>query len=149
MKKTAVLFGFIFVAVTTGITFAQQVEVKQVPLTWKQASLSDGGQLYVELCAVCHGKTGMGDGPAASALKKPVPDLTKLASRHKGEFPRQQVEDAITGRARVASHGTADMPMWGRAFEDVRPDWKPARRKGFASQRVYNLTEYLSTIQAE
>ena len=155
MKKKSVFFASIVVAVAGGATVAQDIDVKkgpvikEVPMTWQQASISDGEQLYVELCAVCHGKTAMGDGPAAGALKKPVPDLTTLASRNNGQFPRQRVEDAITGRARVASHGSVDMPMWGQAFEDVRPDWKPARRKGFASQRVFNITEYLSTIQAE
>ncbi len=149
MKKLAVFLGFIVVTVTAGVTLAQKVEVEQVPMTWRQASISDGEQLYAELCAVCHGKGAMGDGPAASALKKPVPNLTKLAARYDGEFPRQMVEEAITGSERVASHGSVEMPMWGQAFDEVRPDWKPARRKAFARQRIYNLTEYLSTIQAE
>ena len=46
-----------------------------------------GGELYGELCAVCHGKSGKGDGPAAGALKKSTPDLTVLASNNGGIFP--------------------------------------------------------------
>lgn len=148
MKAFLILIGIIFVITVANTTFGQ-VEVKRAPLTWHQAALTDGGELYLELCAVCHGKGGMGDGPAASALKKAVPDLTGLAAKNDGEFPRQEVEDSIAGKSRAVSHGTIDMPIWGQAFEDVRPDWKPFRRKALARQRIYNLTEYLATIQAE
>ena len=147
MKKLAICLSFIVALVTAGVTLAQQVKVKEVPMTWQQASISDGGELYTELCAVCHGKSAMGDGPAAGALKETVPDLTRIAARNNGTFPREKIEDAILGKARVTSHGTAEMPIWGQAFEGVRPDWKPQRRRALAKQRVYNLTEYLSTIQ--
>ena len=92
MKAFLILIGII-VAITVANTTFGQVEVKQVPLTWQQAALSDGEQLYLELCAVCHGKGGMGDGPAASALKNALPDLTGLAAKNDGKFPRQEVED--------------------------------------------------------
>jgi mono/diheme cytochrome c family protein len=148
MKAFLILIGII-VAITAANTTFGQVEVKQVPLTWQQAALTDGEELYLELCAVCHGKGGMGDGPAASALKNALPDLTGLAEKNDGKFPRQEVEDSITGKSRVVSHGTIDMPIWGQAFEGVRPDWKMFRREALARQRIYNLTEYLATIQAE
>ena len=148
MKNLCVLFGIIAVFVFAGTTFGQ-VEIKEAPLTWQQAALTDGGELFAELCAVCHGTAAKGDGPAASALTKKVPDLTGLAAKNGGTFPRKQVENSIAGTDRVVSHGTIDMPIWGQAFEDVRPDWKPYRRKAFARQRIYNLTEYLASIQAE
>jgi len=148
MKALPVLFGTMVVIMVASTTFGE-VEVKQAPLTWQQAALSDGEQLYLELCAVCHGKSGMGDGPAASALKKAVPDLTGLAVANDGEFPRHKVEQSIAGESRVTSHGTIDMPIWGQAFKDVRPDMKQFRRDALARQRIFNLTEYLATIQAE
>ena len=148
MKAFLVLFWIIIVITFAGTTFGQ-VEIKHKPLTWQQAALTDGEELYLELCAVCHGIGGMGDGPAASALKMAVPELTGLAAKNDGQFPRQEVEDSITGKSRVVSHGTSDMPIWGDAFEGVRLDWKPFRRQALARQRIYNLTEYLSTIQAE
>ena len=148
MKALPVLFGTMVVIMVASTTFGE-VEVKQAPLTWQQAALSDGEQLYLELCAVCHGKSGMGDGPAASALKKAVPDLTGLAAANDGEFPRNKVEQSIAGESRVTSHGTLDMPIWGQAFKDVRPDMKQFRRDALARQRVFNLTEYLATIQVE
>jgi len=148
MKKLSVLVGIIAVIIFAGTTFGQ-VEIKKAPLTWTQAALTDGGELFAELCATCHGVGAKGDGPAASALTKEVPDLTGLAAKNDGEFPRQEVEKSIAGKSRVVSHGTIDMPIWGQAFEDVRPDWKPYRRSALARQRIYNLTEYLATIQVE
>ncbi len=148
MKALPVLFGTIVVIMVASTTFGE-VEVKQAPLTWQQAALTDGEQLYLELCAVCHGESGKGNGPAASALKNAVPDLTSLAANNDGEFPFLEVEKAIAGESRAVSHGTIDMPIWGQAFKDVRPDIKQFRRDAFARQRIYNLTEYLATIQVE
>ena len=148
MKALPVLFGTIVVIMVASTTFGE-VEVKQAPLTWQQAALSDGEQLYLELCAVCHGESGKGNGPAASALKAAVPDLTSLAATNDGEFPRHAVEQSIAGKSRVTSHGTIDMPIWGQAFKDVRPDMKQFRRDALARQRIFNLTEYLATIQVE
>ena len=139
------LTGLILVA--SGSAALAEIEIREVPLRWQQAAISDGGQLYLELCAACHGKSGNGDGPAAAALKKPTPDLTVLAANNNGVFPREVVEDAITGKTSTLSHGTLDMPISGAAFEGVRPDWKPFRREALARQRIHNLTEYISDIQ--
>lgn len=131
-------------------TFAlAETEIKKAPISWEQAALSDGEALYVELCAVCHGVSGKGDGPAAPALSVELSDLTKLAAANGGEFPAMEVEKAITGSKAVTAHGTAEMPVWGRVFEDVRPDHKPAARWTFARARIYNLTEYIKSLQAD
>lgn len=148
MKAFLILIWIIVVIAFAGTTFGE-VEIRDKPLTWQQAALTDGEELYVELCAVCHGSGGVGDGPAASALKTAVPDLTALAAQNDGTFPRKEVEDYITGKSRVVSHGTVDMPIWGDVFETARLDWKPFRQSALARQRIYNLTEYLSEIQAE
>ncbi len=124
-------------------------EIQKAPITWQQAALSDGEVLYAELCAVCHGVAGKGDGPAAPALKVQLSDLSMLAADNDGVFPAERVEKIITGDLRVTAHGTADMPVWGRMFESLRPDHKPVQRWAFARSRVYNLTEYLKTLQAE
>ena len=36
----------------------------------------EGKDSFMAYCAVCHGADGRGNGPAAPALKTPVPDLT-------------------------------------------------------------------------
>ena len=148
MKTLPPLLGAIAAIVFSIAAFAE-VQNKDVPASWQEAALADGEELYLDLCAVCHGKAGLGNGPAAPAMTKAVPDLTLLAENNEGIFPRKEVEESITGKSRVISHGTIDMPIWGQVFEDARPDWKAFRRKAAAKQRIYNLTEYLITIQAE
>ena len=136
-------------ALTAAFTLeaAEKEAVVEVPLTWQEAALGDGERLYVELCAVCHGIDGTGDGPAAGALAKPLPDLTAIAAANDGVFPRTRIEKAIRGEAEVESHGSLEMPIWGRAFFDARPDFKQGQRWAVAQQRIFNLTEYLESIQ--
>ena len=149
-RRTALLtaIGFAAAAAVSLVADATEVTVEEAPLTWRQVANSDGEALYNELCAVCHGPSGNGDGPAASALKKMVPDLTRLSARNDGVFPWEAVEKAITGEARVASHGSVDMPIWGKLFSELRPDRKPHQRDVLGKQRIYNLTSYLETIQS-
>jgi putative copper resistance protein D len=46
------------------------------PTTPYQAvSIATGGRLFQDNCAVCHGPTGTGDGPAARSLPRPPADL--------------------------------------------------------------------------
>jgi integrase len=54
----------------------------------------------VEYCASCHGRSGKGDGPTASALKIPPPaNLTTIAARNRGQCP-----DIKVVRVRVSRH---------------------------------------------
>ena len=148
MKCLIALFAIIVLITLASPTFGQ-VEIKQAPLTWQQAALTDGEELFRELCAACHGVSGTGDGPAASAMAKPVSNLTTLTSNNEGMFPFEQVEASITGNSRVVAHGTIDMPVWGQRFEELRPDWKPFRRKALARQRIFNLTLYIEGLQVQ
>ncbi len=89
----------------------------------------------------------MGNGPASPALAAPAPDLTQLAIHNGGVFPADQVRETIAGDKRVVAHGTLEMPVWGRALKDLRPDHKMAQREGFARLRIYDLTMYIESIQ--
>ena len=43
------------------------------PLAEDAKSISTGSKIYQQLCWTCHGKTGLGDGPAARSLRvKPL-----------------------------------------------------------------------------
>ncbi len=148
MKNLITLFAIIALVAFTGTTFGD-VEIKEAPLTWQQAALTDGEELFVELCAACHGVSGKGDGPAASALAKPVSNLTVLAANNNGVFPMKQVTESITGESQIIAHGTIDMPVWGQRFEELRPDWKQFRRKALARQRIYNLVLHIESLQVE
>ncbi|MDH3254162.1 MAG: c-type cytochrome [Acidobacteriota bacterium] len=148
MRRFTVFCALIAVFVVAGAAVSQ-VEIQKAPITWQQAALTDGKELYAELCAVCHGADAKGNGPAAAALKKPVPDVTQLTKGNQGVFPAEDVRKAITGEAGILSHGTLEMPIWGKVFADVRPDVKPFRREAFARQQIYNLTAYVESVQAE
>ena len=116
--------------------------VKHVPIT--NAPSDSGKQMFASYCAVCHGTDAKGNGPAASALKTPPPDLTVLAQKNGGKYPSAHVAAVIRGQATLSSHGTADMPVWGPLFSSISG--------GHASQvqqRISNLSQYISTLQAK
>jgi len=96
-----------------------------------------GRELYVELCATCHGDDARGHGPVSRALKVAPPDLTLIAKAHGGRFPREWVTSHIRGDAVVAAHGS---PIWGRVFEE-RYHRLTARAAAAA------LTEYIASRQ--
>lgn len=78
-----------------------------------------GNALFKEHCSSCHGISAKGDGPVASALKVQPADLTKIAERRGGEFPEAEIAATIDGRDMNASHGSREMPVWGRAFSSA------------------------------
>jgi mono/diheme cytochrome c family protein len=80
------------------------------------AAEPDGRQLFVNHCAACHGATGEGDGPVASALRGAVPNLRTLATRNGGEYPADAVAAYIDGRSPRVAHGDRLMPIWGDVF---------------------------------
>lgn len=75
-----------------------------------------GKQLYGRFCASCHGAEGRGDGPVAPSFSIEVPDLTLIARRSGGRFPRDRVVRIIDGRYVVGAHGSRTMPVWGEDF---------------------------------
>jgi mono/diheme cytochrome c family protein len=101
---------------------------------------SDDFQSY---CASCHGERGKGDGPIARSLKKRPADLTQLAKRSGGTFPRDMVFRTIDGRKPVAGHGGPDMPIWGEALAKSSRSADDAAVKA----RIEALVAYLETIQ--
>ena len=63
------------------------LENNLVPLT--QESVAIGASLYQEDCALCHGESGRGDGPAARGMSPRPADLTTHVSLHPdGELQR-------------------------------------------------------------
>ena len=68
-----------------GAAAAQDKQIKKEPI--QPAPANSGAAMYKQYCAVCHGKTGKGDGPAASALKQAPADLTTLAAEARRKIP--------------------------------------------------------------
>ena len=119
---------------------AQEKVINKVPV--KPTSAASGKEMYNTYCAVCHGLTGKGDGPAAEALKVPPPDLTQMAKKNGGKYPGIKVASTIRGEAQLPAHGTKDMPIWGRLF------WSMSQgHQAEVQQRVTNLTDYIESLQ--
>lgn len=104
-----------------------------------------GEETYYRFCASCHGESGQGDGPVASAIPITVPNLTLLRQRWGDEFPAAILRKIIDGREPVIYHGTRYMPIWGYEF------WIEEGANEEATVRVEaiinNLLEYLKSIQ--
>lgn len=104
-----------------------------------------GEETFQQYCAACHGVLGKGDGPVAEVLTTPPPDLTRIAARNDGAFPREALIRQIDGRDSVDAHGSQQMPVWGYEF------WIDAGAGSFSEQQVTatlnRLVDYLESIQ--
>ena len=116
--------------------------VKHVPIT--TVPPTSGKEMFKSYCAVCHGADAKGGGPAASALKTPPPDLTVIAQKNGGKYPAAHVAAVIRGQADMASHGNADMPVWGPLFSSISHG-----HESQVQQRIANLVDYIQTLQAK
>lgn len=116
--------------------------VKHVPIS--NAPSNSGKEMFDSYCAVCHGKDGKGNGPAATAMKTPPTDLTLLAKKEGGKYPAAHVAAVIRGQATTPSHGSQDMPVWGPLFSSISQG-----HDAQVQQRVANLVEYIGTLQAK
>jgi len=117
-----------------------QTQIKYAPV--KPTSPASGQEMYTAYCAVCHGKDGMGNGPAAAALTVPPPDLTILARKNNNRYPYDRVRSAIEGEARLPAHGSKEMPVWGELFWDMS--------QGHSSEvqlRIANLNKRVEAMQ--
>jgi mono/diheme cytochrome c family protein len=141
---------FISLALTAGlasvawIAIAQQStpKIKVVPM--QQTSPVSGQQMYAAYCASCHGASGKGNGPAASALKIPPADLTLLSQKNNGTFPSAHVSAVLEFGTAIPAHGSVEMPIWGTLFPLLNPSGDSQME---VKQRINNLTSYLKQLQ--
>ena len=105
-----------------------------------------GERLYVQHCAVCHGKSGRGDGPFAGILRVAPTDLTTIAARNGGTFPDDQIARFVDGCFVPPAHGTRQMPVWGRWLGT--PIAKGTEPDEVARGEILAILEYLKTLQA-
>src|SRR5664279_3949160 len=103
----------------------------------------DGASIFRNYCAACHGLDGRGNGPVSKALKRQVPDLTRLSRRNGSAFPAIHVRTTIMfGTDRLLSaHGSKEMPIWGPIFHEIEFD------QDLGNVRLENVTKYLESIQ--
>ncbi len=125
----------------SGAAAAQDKQIKKEPIQPAQAD--SGAEMFKQYCAVCHGPTGKGDGPAASALKQPPADLTTLAKRHGGKSPDDYVANVLRNGVKAPAHGDAEMPVWGPLFSSMD------QNQAVVDLRIANLTKYIKSLQAK
>ena len=103
----------------------------------------DGAGVFRNYCAACHGPGGRGNGPVSKALKRKVPDLTKLSRRNGGAFPAIHVRTTIMSGSDdlLPAHGSKQMPIWGPIFHDIEFD------QDLGNVRLENVTKYLESMQ--
>jgi|OpeIllAssembly_1097287.scaffolds.fasta_scaffold277769_2 mono/diheme cytochrome c family protein len=109
----------------------------------------DGAALFQAYCASCHGRNGKGDGPAARAIRTPVPDLTQIAAAHPGtDCWLHVLAELRTG------HRNDWEPNVSRTDLDM-PNWEPILRSmssvdpAMGRLRLTNVSRYVASIQAK
>jgi len=105
------------------------------------SSASAGQAIYKQHCAVCHGNDLKGNGPAPPPFREETPDLTTLSRRHEG-FPDAYVSNVLRNGIKIASHGPAEMPIWGTTFREAE-----GLNESQVAQRIANLISYLKSKQ--
>jgi mono/diheme cytochrome c family protein len=143
-----------FVAAMLGVAMIGGVGIVAYSAEKSTAVKFDFGKReYESNCAVCHGRSGKGDGPYTAVLVTKIADLTTLSKRNNGVFPFARVAEIIDGRETVKAHGPRDMPIWGRdyylreaqeAYMDV-----PYEPEAYVRTRILALTEYVHRLQAK
>lgn len=152
----ALVLAFLWLA--PGGPVAQAEDAKRVKLRLRPVASGKGVDLYRGYCLQCHGEAGKGDGPLAASLRKPPADLTLIAERNGGEFPRVAVARYIKGdrpgsrvtldedwNPVVSRGGVADdMPAWGYLFSQLYKNTSTANEFRFES-----LARHIESIQAK
>lgn len=132
-------FALVTILVSITASLAGQGRGEQTPpVLIDSLAGRDSFGLY---CAPCHGSSGRGDGPVAPALKARPADLTSMARRSGGAFPRDRVRGFVEGSGRaLAAHGTTEMPVWGPMFRAFESDAR-------VRERIANLVTYIESLQ--
>jgi len=136
IRTAAMVAAMLFSGVTAAMA---QDAIKKAPIP--MTSASSGKEMFNTYCAVCHGTSGKGDGPASGEFKIPPANLTLLAKNHNGTFPEAYVAEVIqTGPRDAKAHGSKDMPVWGSLFSHLGDE-------ATVKLRIHNLTAYIGTLQ--
>ncbi|NJD89394.1 MAG: cytochrome C [Betaproteobacteria bacterium] len=114
-----------------------------------------GKREFESNCAVCHGKSGKGDGPYAGMIadNQGGSDITQLSKKNGGVFPIYKVTQTIDGRFQVKAHGPRDMPIWGddylaTARQSAASSESPFDAEALVTYKIYALAEYVYRLQA-
>lgn len=117
----------------------------------QKASGQDFGKFeYESNCATCHGITGRGDGPTAPWLTRKAADLTTIKKRNGGIMPASMMYDIIAGEQEIGSHGSREMPVWGREYRMKAAEhyFEAAYdSEAYVRIRILSIIEYIDRLQ--
>lgn len=114
-----------------------QASVEAEMLLNSEIGVSD----YIDSCAVCHGVDGKGNGPMLGQLTKRPKDLTLLSRENGGSFPETVIYQIIDGRRINLSHGSREMPIWGKRFHIIDEN------EDAVEARIWNIIKYIESLQ--
>src|SRR3974377_51281 len=125
VNLSAMLFAVLAAIVLVFLAAAQEksINVKTVPITYTNPG--SGSEMYTVYCAVCHGATGIGNGPAATVFTKSPTNLTMLARNNNGKYPTEHVYAVLKFGTPVPAHGNIQMPVWNTLFRSLNSSAEP------------------------
>jgi mono/diheme cytochrome c family protein len=155
MRNTLTLLAVALLALTLGASAAAQsppapsAPPKVAIVEARTFGVIEGAKLYEIYCASCHGQDGKGNGPAARALPRPVPDLTQISATHPGTDCFLHVMADLQGGHRSdsqpkVSEKDLDMPNWGPVLRSAS-----AGDPSVAYLRLANVARHISTLQKQ
>jgi mono/diheme cytochrome c family protein len=104
-----------------------------------------GEKLYAVYCASCHGLDGYGAGPVEPFIAAHAPNLTQIAVRNGGKFPREQVFRTIDGQFESPRSNTRHMPIWGYDLFTGEGDDETAHQQVLDLE--HRIVKYVESIQ--
>jgi mono/diheme cytochrome c family protein len=112
---------------------------KSVPLEWNEANLTEGAQVYVQQCAVCHGLPGQELSPVAKGMFPRPPKLTEGTGVT--DDPPQESYWKIAGGIRMSGMpgfkgSLSDTQLWQVSLFVANADKLPAAAKQVLSNAI-------------
>ncbi len=112
--------------------------------TENAVAAASGEDMYISYCQICHGNQNEA-GPMAEVLKSVPLDLSLIAVRRNGEFPRNEIIKIIDGRSTLQGHRNQEMPIWGKTFKES--EGLESNKK--VKEKIELIVDYLESIQRE
>jgi mono/diheme cytochrome c family protein len=110
------LTGILSLLMMTGLYAGQaKPAAGQKPAAMPTASpdsIANGAALYKRQCVMCHGATGVGDGPAAKNLKGKLPSLADKATMAK--LTDEHIHEAVSNGKKTE---IGNMPALGKRLK--------------------------------
>lgn len=110
------------------------------------AGAAQGRAVYDRNCLHCHGRGGIGAGPASLGLGQTPPELRGLSRQNNGTFPRAYLIHLIAGHPN-RNDPDAAMPDFSTHRLGARPSGISTAEPVHLSPELKSLLAYLESIQ--